>query len=155
MKPKLLIFGLAALGIGMSLYFHTLMPERVATHFDYNGVPNGWMTRNVLVIFNSALFLLMASAFTLIPFKVMNIPNRDYWLAPSRIKDTEAVALGMYTRTGIATMLFIMAVLCLMYRANLSGQVNLGQGIWIYMAVFVIYIVWETIRFMIRFKKVN
>jgi uncharacterized membrane protein len=65
------------------------LPERVATHFGAGGEPNGWMSRAGHVRF-TLLFGLIVPAFVIAIFATMprfgdrwmNIPNKDYWLAP-------------------------------------------------------------------------
>ncbi len=78
----------------------SMLPDRVATHFGIDGQPNGWMTRSGYIAFISA-FGLGLPAFTIIaaflsrflPSWMINIPNRDYWLAPERRPYTDAYVL--------------------------------------------------------------
>ena len=67
------------------------LPERVATHFGADGLPNGWMSSSGAFLFQVALISGMGAVFTLaVPAlcraapTLVNIPNRDYWLAPER-----------------------------------------------------------------------
>lgn len=67
------------------------LPGHVATHFDAAGHPNGWMTRaghlRFMAGFGLALPLLLAGlghAVRFVPAALVNLPNRDYWLAPER-----------------------------------------------------------------------
>jgi uncharacterized membrane protein len=67
------------------------LPERVASHFVLGGKPDGWMTREayLLVILLAATLLplvivvLMAGMARVFP-RLVNLPNRDYWLATER-----------------------------------------------------------------------
>ena len=80
------------------------LPERVATHFGANGVPNGWMTREGHVHFTLLMGLILP-AFVLGIFglirlfqgKGLNVPNKDYWLSPERRQET----LDFIQRQGI------------------------------------------------------
>lgn len=71
------------------------LPERVATHFGAGGEPNGWMTRAGHVQF-TLLFGMLVPLFVLGIFATMrhfgdrwmNIPHKDYWLAPERRQET-------------------------------------------------------------------
>jgi serine/threonine-protein kinase len=73
----------------------TQLPERVATHFGASGQPNGWMTRAGHVQF-TLIFGLIVPAFVVGIFAAMrffgdrwlNIPRKDYWLAPERRQET-------------------------------------------------------------------
>lgn len=71
------------------------LPERVATHFGAAGAPNDWMTRIGHVQFT----LVMSAAVTLFVMGMfavirrfggwgLNIPHKDYWLAPERREAT-------------------------------------------------------------------
>ncbi len=71
-----------------------VLPDRVATHFGAGGEPNGWMTRTGHVQF-TLLFGLLVPAFVIGIFAIMrrfetwlNIPHKDYWLAPERRQET-------------------------------------------------------------------
>jgi uncharacterized membrane protein len=75
------------------------LPERIATHFGLDGQANGWMTRTAHVRFmlgfglGLPLFMLALSAIiTRLGGAGLNIPNRDYWLAPERRAQTLAFA---------------------------------------------------------------
>jgi uncharacterized membrane protein len=67
------------------------LPPKVASHFGPGGTANGYMWLRTYVYFMLAfvvllpLFLnLIASAVARLPVTMINIPNRDYWLAPER-----------------------------------------------------------------------
>ncbi len=71
------------------------LPERVATHFGMDGAPNGWMTRAGHVRFTT-LTGIGSSGFVLAVFGFirwcgdagLNIPNKEYWIAPERREAT-------------------------------------------------------------------
>jgi hypothetical protein len=67
------------------------LPDRVASHFAAGGVPNGWMTRDGYLAFMLAFAVLLPAIVVagvgLVPHvspRRVNIPHRDYWLAPER-----------------------------------------------------------------------
>lgn len=72
-----------------------LLPQRMATHFDANGQPNGWMNRFAAVFFQGAIGLItpliIAAAFCAVKFvspEKLKIPHRDFWFAPGRRTET-------------------------------------------------------------------
>lgn len=76
-------------------HFLPLLPARVATHFDGSGTPNGWMPRSALgtadFLFTTIIVgvtLGAALLVRLIPVSLINVPNRDYWFAPERRRDS-------------------------------------------------------------------
>jgi hypothetical protein len=83
------------------------LADPVATHFGSGNLANGWMTRDGYLAFSLAFSTLLPVILTgivgwlprLFPRSV-NLPNKDYWLAPERRAATfesiavRAVALG-------------------------------------------------------------
>jgi len=68
-----------------------VLPPKVASHFGRDGAANGYMWRHTYVYFMLAFVVLLplffsfvASAVARVPVTMINIPNRDYWLAPER-----------------------------------------------------------------------
>lgn len=67
------------------------LPPKVASHFGPDGSANGYMWSRTYVHFMLAFvvllplfFNLVASAVARLPVTMINVPNRDYWLAPER-----------------------------------------------------------------------
>ncbi len=77
---------------GASLFLSaSMLPDRVATHFDASGQPNGWMSRSTHLIFIILFGLLfpitlmsVCWAARFLPARLINIPHREYWLAEER-----------------------------------------------------------------------
>lgn len=72
----------------------TQLPERIATHFNLSGQPDGWMSRSadqgltlLLSVFFPSFVVVLSFISRYVP-GITNIPNRDYWLAPERRKQT-------------------------------------------------------------------
>lgn len=104
------------------------LPEVVATHFDASGRPNGWMTRGGYLAFSLAfdvgLPLLMAGAIGLVPRRwprLMNLPNRDHWLAPERRAATLDFLATHACRLGALMALFGAAVHWLILDAHAAA----------------------------------
>src|SRR3954468_21478203 len=73
------------------------LPDRVATHFGAGGEPDGWMSRSshllFMGVFGLAFPLFVVGLFFILRFlpdSGLNIPHRDYWLAPERRSETFA-----------------------------------------------------------------
>jgi uncharacterized membrane protein len=73
----------------------SLLPQRMATHFDANGQPNGWMSRSSAVVFQGVVGLLLPLIITVVfctlkfvPTQLINVPGRDYWFSPEHRKET-------------------------------------------------------------------
>ena len=82
MAKSILLF-LALIAITQSIYFYPQLPDITASHFDGSGNPNGWMTREIFVLFYLGMIALLIVIFLIIPKfpnRLRNIPNRDYWI---------------------------------------------------------------------------
>jgi predicted benzoate:H+ symporter BenE len=94
MKARLpyLVFALLASGFVIFLWkTQHQLPERVASHFDIHGRPDGWMARDSAVRFMAliglGLPLFIVAVFgcvRFIPGRLVNLPHREYWLADER-----------------------------------------------------------------------
>ena len=71
------------------------LPESVATHFNGAVRPDGWMSRSDHQSFMLKFGLLfplfvvvLCFATRFVPANLINVPHREYWLAPERRKET-------------------------------------------------------------------
>lgn len=95
-RLSLLVLAILMVAFGASLIASIpMLPNRVATHFDAAGVPNGWMSRTEHLIamtalgFGLPLFIVgMCWTARYLPMSAINIPHRDYWLAADRREET-------------------------------------------------------------------
>jgi Protein of unknown function (DUF1648) len=77
------------------IYTSYYLPGKVATHFNVNSEPDGWMTRHVYVLLILILLISIPSVITVgismlsrkFPH-LINLPNRDYWLATPRLSES-------------------------------------------------------------------
>jgi uncharacterized membrane protein len=132
-----LIIPLTALALSYLLFFEYLnisyqsLPDKVASHFGIDGQPNGWMPRDVLVEFMAGIgfflpliIIIVMGSIGWMPVKLVNLPNRDYWLGPAQRKATA----DWFLRHGIwfATLnvLFITGTHWLVVQAN-TGDAQL------------------------------
>jgi uncharacterized membrane protein len=72
-----------------------LLPQRMATHFDASGHPNGWMGRSSAVVFQGIVGLVLPLIITVLfctirflPTRWINLPRRDFWFSPERREKT-------------------------------------------------------------------
>lgn len=140
------------LGIALTVVAAQYLPERVATHFNFSGAPNAWASNLVNTLFFSAMYLLMNSLFLAIPWFVqklpvsmINMPNRDYWLAPER-RAQSVQKIGAYMAAfAVGVNLFMIAVESLIFAANRSmmplspvGIISVGAAFFVFMILWII-----------------
>ncbi len=71
------------------------LPNCVATHFNGGGQANGWMSKIAYILFMTAFSFVLpfipvgvSYTFRYFPDKYINIPQREYWLASERRRET-------------------------------------------------------------------
>jgi len=139
-----------ALGAAQALLWRSRLPERVATHFDGSGVPNGWMGRDAAVWFGPGMAVFLLLVFVgvgrlvrVLPVEMVNLPDKEYWLAPERRDSTLARIERMLRWMGILVGVFVLAVQEASFRANLAPGQRLGSGALVLLAGFlVLELVW-------------
>jgi hypothetical protein len=99
-KPALLLACLYAGYFAFLAWSVPSLPPRLATHFDAAGAANGWMRRADYVrsiaaaaFFVPLLPVVLFGLLRFLPARFINLPHRDYWLAPERHAETAAFFL--------------------------------------------------------------
>jgi serine/threonine-protein kinase len=116
-----------ARSLNQSITNHTTIP--MATHFGMNGQPNGWMSRSVATLFQCVLqavmpFVFIGIAWTLprFPNSMINLPNKEYWLAPERRAATLGHMTNMLMGISLAVSIFIAVIAHLVFDANRRNE---------------------------------
>ena len=155
MAKTILVF-LAFLAVLQSVYFYPQMPDVAASHFDGAGNPNGWMTKEIFILFYLGMITLLIVIFLLIPKfpkQMRNLPNRDYWLSEERKTETVNYINASALRMGIVTLVLLLYVMQLAFQANLEPNPKLSVNVvWALNIYFIFLGVW-LIKFFRRFRK--
>lgn len=123
----LILFLVLLLGAAASISLSTsALPDPVASHFRGDGVADGFMSRasylNSLLGFVLGIPLLIvvltAGLPRLLPIRLINLPNRDYWLAPERRDQSLRFLTQHGLRFGCMLVAFLWGVSWLVVRAN-------------------------------------
>lgn len=123
--PLLFVMLLVA-AAALILCFAAELPELVAVHFDAAGRPNGFMTRTGCRDFMLAstlgmpFLVVIATALLprVLPTSLINIPHRDYWLAPERARDSLIFLSEQGLWFGCILMVFLVSVDGMLVKAN-------------------------------------
>lgn len=101
------------------------LPAMMASHFDASGAANGFMQRASYVHFMLAIVVAAPLATGLLPGLLLqvpgiriNLPNRDYWLAPERRAATIASLQRQMAGFAVLLVIFLAYVHWLTVRAN-------------------------------------
>lgn len=154
-RPASVFFLLSLLVCALHLnWAATQLPERVATHFGTGGRADGWSDRNAFLLMYALLVVGMSAILGGIgliigrlPASAINLPNREYWLAPERRADTHArVREQMLVMAG-ATNLFFLGLMHLTVAANRLSERRLGSGFWLLFAAYLAFVTGWAVRF--------
>lgn len=107
-------------------YWYPLLPETVAVHFGFKGEADNWSDKmefiyiiGGLMMFLTTLFFGLPTLIKKLPDSMINLPNKEYWLASER-RDFALAAVGRsFNEIGSRTLLLIAVVFELTCRANM------------------------------------
>ena len=135
------------------------MPERIASHFNAAGKPNGWMTRRehgtFMLLFGlgePAFVLTLIWAMRFLPANLMNVPRRDYWHRPENYPEACAIMLTWAQCLAVAMLVWNTLFNWQMVKANLTSPPHLagsavGLITGVLLAVVACFIAWLIWRF--------
>ena len=134
---------LAGAAVVQLIWIRSQLPETVASHFDASGNADGWMSRDDFILVMAAVDLLMAGVFGLtarlpnwLPSSLINLPNKEYWLAEERREASLDRFSGWMYRMGIVSMLFVMAVSHHILLKNIADGPGLAKWFWIILTAY-------------------
>jgi uncharacterized membrane protein len=140
----LVLFGLLlAAAAALILHLTLQLPDPAAVHFDATGRANGLMTRaacrDFMLLMTLGVPLVITSATALlprlVPASMINIPHRDYWMAPERARDS----LGFLSEQGLwfgcIFVVFLAAVDGLLVKANSVSPPEFPQKLFVAMLI--------------------
>lgn len=160
--PKTIFVVVAALA---AIYFWSIyaqLPDMVASHFNARGVANGWQPKSVFFAFFAgavgiAAFLTFGipAIFSRMPLAMINLPNKDYWLAPERRAETQAFLYGYFAWFGCAVLALAATAVNYALGRNLHPEAQLDIPVFFYvLAGFLVFAIASSIRMVTRFSRV-
>jgi serine/threonine-protein kinase len=152
----------ALLAIGGAIYFSSLyaqLPEVMASHFNARGVPNGWQTKSAFFSVLAGVSVLAAVVgfgipmlIAVLPPELINLPNKNYWLAPERRAETMNFLNAHFAWFGCALFAVILFTINFAIQANLRpGRPPDATPMLFVLAAFVGFAILGTIRIFKRF----
>jgi hypothetical protein len=108
----------------------------VASHFDLAGQANAWMPRSTYLIFSIAFGIglpvfIIGGGYVLrfLPVSLLNIPHRDYWLAPERRDETFDYLFHYFFRLACLEAIFLVGFQLLIVQANRQTPPHLSMSL--------------------------
>lgn len=124
--PHSIFFTLVALAAVQLFYYAPRIPEILGSHFARGGFVNGWQTKAAFFSTELAMIVLatvvafgIPSIVAAVPVSLINLPHKEYWLAPERRENTLAYIRVWSAWFGCGLLAFLLFVMELAFRANL------------------------------------
>jgi hypothetical protein len=138
------------------------LPPVVASHFGLGGVANGFMTRAAYMAIMAGVMiivpLLLPAAFVLMryaPPSMINLPNREFWLAPERNEATFNYLSGHGGWFGCSTLIFLAFVHYLVVEANEGQPPRLAENsLWVGLALFMLTTLAWSVSLIAHFRRI-
>lgn len=159
--PRMIFFAIVLAALAQCVLTFSQLPDRVASHFTASGAPNGWMTKETFFVVYAVMVGLAAfvevyparSIARSSPARI-NLPNKEYWLAPERRNETLAYFQKYFAWYGCVFALIEVLVMGLAIQANLTPLPRLPTGpIAAIIAGFVLFNIASVIQILRRFSK--
>jgi len=158
-RPLAALVGVGLLCLAQAWYYSSRLPVRVASHFGANGAANAWMGREQflgfylgVIGFLLAVFLLISAGVAWLGPGAMNLPNKDYWLAPERRQRTQDFVSGSFLWFGAATLLLMLDVFHQVFQFNLGESGALAHPLGSLAAYAAFAAAWA-VRFGLKFSR--
>ncbi len=146
MKRKLtfVLWGSFILFSLLAVFYYPQLPETVASHFNIKGKADSYLSKEAYVLVQIAVLLLItlgASATSkFIPRssgKLLNLPNKSYWLAEERKEETLYYISVAFLKIGAATNILLGLVFTEATFANLHTEPKLGASVGVLVLIYV------------------
>ena len=118
-------------------------PSELATHFGISGAADSWMSHSSFMALQIALWLCVTLCFwgsryllSLVPAELISLPERDYWLDPSRRAETMAKIAAWMESLGLVTLLFLMGINQSLFEANRLPEPRLGTSFFVALCLY-------------------
>ena len=159
--PKLLFVTLAVFAAAYFYSVYDTLPEVVASHFDANGNPNGWSSKQAFLVFfigvsviPAVLVFVVPAIIKALPVDLINLPNKRYWLNPERADKTLDFLTSRFAWFGCAVYGLMLYVFDYAVRTNLHPDHRPDpKSMWIGLIVFAAFAAVWSVLFALRFAR--
>ncbi|KAJ5080254.1 immunity protein sdpi [Anaeramoeba ignava] len=159
---------LTILGLILVVWIHggiysKYLPDECASHYSFDGKPTGYSGKWTLIAVYWVAGTLIGLLFFSLPFCIrvcpessINMPNKEYWLSPSRKSRTFRVLSSYLFSMGIVIQLFLIILFAVIFAANVRDPHEKPPYAWIFIVdfiVFILFFIFVIVKLLLRFKK--
>jgi uncharacterized membrane protein len=159
--PASIFVLLVVFGAGQFAYYAPRIPDVLGSHFARGGFVNGWQTK---AAFFSAELAMIALAtvvsfgiprlIAVVPVSLINLPHKEYWLAPERREDTLVYIRVWSAWCGCGLLAFLLFVVELAFRANLRTPPQFDNAAFVpALLAFVVFDTMLLVRLILHFSR--
>ena len=130
--PLVALLLIVLLVVAQAICYYPRLPDPMASHFGGGGVPDGWSSRTAFfAVYVAALALIggtlfgLAGLLTRIPERMINLPNKEYWLSPPRRAESLGYVQRQIAWSAAGVLSFMVLTTQLVIRTNLAGEARL------------------------------
>ena len=158
-----IFFALVALGAAQVSFYAPRIPELLGSHFSRGGFVNGWQTKAAFFATELAMIILatvvsfgIPRIIAAAPVALINLPHKEYWLAPERREDTLAYIRVWSVWFGCGLLAFLLFVMELVFRANLHSPPQFNNAAFVpALLAFVVFDAMLILRLILHFSKIQ
>lgn len=129
------------------VYWYPQLPDVIPSHFDSQGNVDGEMAKTpffVLMTCLNALFLigfpLLGKLLSKLPDSLINLPNKEYWLAPERRESTVAQTTNFLAAIGWITSWLMIGIIQLSALVAIGSRETINPESGVLIGVYVVAI---------------
>ena len=158
-----LLLAFIFMGVFANWIFTLSLPQKIATHFNFAGKPDGFMTllnfQSFITLSTICFPLVMVFMVGVLPAwfpSLVNISHRDYWFAPERKTKTLDYLFSMACKLGVLMVFFFVGLNVIIVLANNSNPVLMPKlPFFIVMLLFLLGILLWVVMLFLKFRKVD
>ena len=156
---RIVFLALIAAMLAQMAWYYPRLPARMASHWNAAGEANAFMPKDdffkmhfVAAGLMAFVFLVVPLLITRLPSGMINLPNKEYWLAPERRARTAEKLQTFLVGFGNVMMLFLLLVFRETMHASLLPIPRLPYRIWVLLILLGAWIIYWTVRMLRAFR---
>ncbi len=129
-------------------WYYPQLPQQVPLHFNGAGQPDRWGAKQELLAVTLAVMAILAAVLTpsvylmkVLPASLINMPRRDYWLAPERAASTRRMMMDRMGWIVCATVV----LMCYLFHSSLHAAFQQPPKMDSPLAALVVYLVFTAL----------
>ncbi len=152
-KPIRLLLFTNILAIVQSVYLYSKLPNKVAIRFNSAGIAESFgdkffvsLVEILIIIFLTLIFLLLSKFLRKMPYALINIPYKSYWLTEKNRENCFNIISGQLLKIIAITNLLLMALYQVIANASINGSYKLTGNSWWLIIVYLIIVSFTIVK---------